>query len=75
MTTHEMRKCFGTAAGRTAQVSAYHRALTEAANEIDRLQRIIDSRPAINSGLPETYIQWSQGVMQAVGHEQPLRDM
>lgn len=30
--------------------------------EIERLQRIIDSRPAINAGLPETYIEWSQSI-------------
>ena len=37
-------------------------------NEIERLQKIIDSRPAINAGLPETYIKWSQSVytMEAV---------
>lgn len=29
---------------------------------VDRLQRILDSRPAINAGLPETYIEWSQGI-------------
>jgi hypothetical protein len=74
MTTDEMRKGFGTSAGRPAQVAAYHKALTEAANEIDRLQRIIDSRPAINAGLPETYIEWSQGIYSAefarvVGHD------
>jgi len=28
----------------------------------DRLQRIIDSRPAINAGLPQTYINWSQSI-------------
>ena len=44
------------------------------AEERDRLQRIIDSRPAINAGLPETYIEWSQGIYateyaQAVGHD------
>jgi glutathionyl-hydroquinone reductase len=33
-----------------------------AADEIERLQRIIDSRPAINAGLPETYIKWSQEI-------------
>jgi len=33
-----------------------------AADEIERLQRIIDSRPAINAGLPETYIIWSQSI-------------
>ena len=74
MTTDEMRKGFGTAMGRSRQVAAYHSALFKAADEIDRLQRIIDSRPAINAGLPETYIQWSQGVMQtdiarAIGHD------
>lgn len=74
MTTDEMRKGFGSATGKAAQVSAYHKALNVAADEIDRLQRIIDSRPAINAGLPETYIQWSQGVMQtditqAIGHD------
>ena len=74
MTTDEMRKGFGTAAGKAAQVAAYHKTLTEAANEIDRLQRIIDSRPAINAGLPETYVEWSQGIyatdyLQAVGHD------
>lgn len=30
--------------------------------ENERLQRIIDSRPAINAGLPETYISWSASV-------------
>lgn len=30
--------------------------------ERDRLQRIIDSRPAINAGLPGTYIEWSQSI-------------
>jgi hypothetical protein len=31
--------------------------------QVARLQAIIDSRPAINAGLPETYIKWSQSVM------------
>ena len=35
-----------------------------AADEIERLQRIIDSRPAINAGLPQTYIDWSRGIYQ-----------
>jgi hypothetical protein len=74
MDTAELRKGFGTAAGRPAQVAAYHKALNEAANEIDRLQRIIDSRPAINAGLPGTYIDWSQGIYQTdiaqtIGHD------
>lgn len=33
-----------------------------AVNERDRLQRIIDSRPAINAGLVESYITWSQNI-------------
>lgn len=32
------------------------------ADEVERLQRIIDGRPAINAGLPETYIRWSQSI-------------
>lgn len=62
--TAELRKGFSKAAGRHTQVTAYHKALTQAAEEIDRLQRIIDSRPAINAGLPGTYIAWSQGIYQ-----------
>lgn len=30
--------------------------------ENERLQRIIDSRPAINAALPESYIAWSQSI-------------
>lgn len=30
--------------------------------ERSRLQRILDSRPAINAGLPQTYIEWSQSI-------------
>lgn len=30
--------------------------------EVERLWRIIDSRPAINAGLPETYIEWSRSI-------------
>lgn len=30
--------------------------------QIERLQTIIDSRPAINQGLPDTYIKWSQSI-------------
>ena len=46
--------------------------LEAAANELERLQRIIDSRPAINAGLPESYIKWSQEIyltdfLQAAG--------
>lgn len=32
--------------------------------EIERLQRIIDSRPAINAGLPESYITWSHSIYE-----------
>lgn len=42
-----------------------HHLCSIAAREIERLQRIIDSRPAINAGLPETYIEWSQGIYMA----------
>ncbi len=30
--------------------------------ERDRLQALLDSRPAINAALPESYIKWSQGI-------------
>lgn len=30
--------------------------------EVDRLQRVIDSRPAINAALPESYVLWSQSI-------------
>jgi hypothetical protein len=36
--------------------------LTAAATEIERLQRVIDSRPAINAALPESYVLWSQSI-------------
>ena len=44
------------------------RLMRDAIAEIERLQKIIDSRPAINAGLPETYIKWSQSIytMEAV---------
>lgn len=38
--------------------------LLAAEREIERLQRIIDSRPAINAGLPQTYIDWSRGIYE-----------
>jgi hypothetical protein len=41
----------------------YELRIKEQADEIERLQRIIDSRPAINAGLPGTYIKWSQSIM------------
>lgn len=30
--------------------------------KLDRFQRLIDERPAINAGLPETYIRWSRSI-------------
>lgn len=36
--------------------------LEDAKAEIAFLQELLDSRPAINAGLPETYIKWSQGI-------------
>lgn len=33
-------------------------------SEVNRLRTIIDSRPAINSGLPATYIEWSQSIYE-----------
>jgi hypothetical protein len=36
-----------------------------AREEAERLRAMLDSRPAINAGLPETYIEWSQGVYLA----------
>lgn len=38
MNTDELRRGFGSSAGRVSQVSAYHKALNEAADEIDRLR-------------------------------------
>jgi hypothetical protein len=37
-------------------------AKAEAEAERDMLQDILDARPAINMGLPETYIAWSQAI-------------
>lgn len=66
-------KGFATERVTTGQARSAVPTLNDAAAEIERLQRIIDSRPAINAGLPETYIKWSQGIYatdyaQAVGH-------
>lgn len=36
--------------------------LEKAETEVARLQRVIDSRPAINAGLPDSYIKWSQSI-------------
>lgn len=37
-------------------------ALQAERDKADKLQNILDHRPAINAGLPETYIKWSQGI-------------
>jgi hypothetical protein len=39
--------------------------LRYAATEIERLRRVIDSRPAINAALPDTYVAWTQGIYAA----------
>lgn len=36
--------------------------LASARAERDLLQDVLDSRPAINAGLPETYVRWSQAI-------------
>ena len=36
--------------------------IAELEANVERLQRILDSRPAINAGLPQTYIEWSQSL-------------
>jgi len=63
-----------------ADLAAERKLLDDAMNsrsqlkaERDRLQSILDSRPAINTGLLEAYIEWTQGVYladmgKAVGH-------
>lgn len=37
-------------------------ALSEVEAEKEMLQDILDSRPAINASLPESYIRWSQAI-------------
>jgi len=48
------------------QVALVARAIFGATAEIqaerDLLQDILDARPAINAGLPETYVSWSQSI-------------
>lgn len=44
MDTNAIRRGFGSAAGRAAQISAYHKHLVQAANEIDRLRAALDGR-------------------------------
>jgi hypothetical protein len=40
------------------------RRIRELEADVERLQRIIDGRPAINAGLPESYIRWSQSIYE-----------
>lgn len=47
-----------------AEVADLTGKLFDALKEIERLQRIIDSRPAINAGLPESYVLWSQSIYE-----------
>lgn len=37
-------------------------ALEKMTAERDRLQLILDSRPALNRGLTDAYIKWTQGI-------------
>ncbi len=39
--------------------------LREQHAEIARLQRIIDTRPAMNSGIAEAYVAWSSGIYKS----------
>ncbi|WP_201270452.1 hypothetical protein [Sinorhizobium meliloti] len=45
-----------------SELDRLRRELEEVRGEAAMLQDIIDSRPAINAGLPETYIRWSQSI-------------
>lgn len=44
------------------EVGEIHRYLQSQEAEIERLQRIIDSRPAINAGLVEAYVKWTSSI-------------
>lgn len=46
----------------TAIAALTRRALVEAKAEAEMLQDILDSRPAINAGLPGSYVRWSQSI-------------
>lgn len=47
---------------RNAIDAAIKAAIEEAKAEVERLQAVIDSRPAINAALPDSYIKWSQAI-------------
>lgn len=63
-----------------AEIAKANAERDEAQAEAAMLQDILDSRPAINAGLPDTYIRWSQSIysgdairaaLNASGKEQP----
>lgn len=45
-----------------SEVSTLRAELAEMRAERDLLQEILDHRPAINAGLPETYIMWTRAI-------------
>ena len=47
-----------------AHANCQCRLANAAANDIERLQAIIDSRPAINAALPQSYIDWSRSIYE-----------
>jgi hypothetical protein len=49
-------------AAKDARIAELEGALATEKAERGLLQDVLDSRPAINAGLPETYIRWSQAV-------------
>jgi len=57
--TQKLRR-IGTLLDEGYQIEDRSGVVTQAADEIDRLQRIIDTRPALNAGLTEAYIEWTQ---------------
>ncbi len=44
------------------EIAAKDQRIAELEAEKQLLQDILDGRPAINAGLPETYIRWSQSI-------------
>ena len=58
MDTNALRKGFGSASGRNAQIAAYHAALNEAADEIDKLREERERvRAWIESTCPEGAVE------------------
>lgn len=64
--TKELRSFHGWAARTDSERLDMLRAAADCiesqAAEIERLQRIIDSRPAINAGLVEAYVKWTSSI-------------